>query len=181
MSKNTETWKDIPNYNYQVSSLGRVKSLPFYDANGHYHKEKIMTPQFVGKGYLKVVLKKDGISKQFYVHRLVGMMFVDGYDNSLQINHKDEDKTNNRADNLEWVTSKKNNNYGNHYKKHLASIRTKIPVLMYSKDGKFISEFVSVGEAARFIKGNPSHILDCCNHKPMYHSVKGYVFKYKNK
>lgn len=105
MSKNNEIWKDIPNYPYQVSNLGRVKSLSFYDTNGHLHTERLIKPQKVGSGYLKVVLKKNGIGKPFYVHRLVGMMFVNGYKDGLQINHKDEDKTNNISSNLEWITS----------------------------------------------------------------------------
>lgn len=58
MSKNDEIWKDIPNYPYQVSNLGRVKSLSFYDTNGHLHTERLIKPQKVGSGYLKVVLKK---------------------------------------------------------------------------------------------------------------------------
>lgn len=105
MSKNNEIWKDIPNYPYQVSNLGRVKSLSFYDTNGHLHTERLIKPQKVGSGYLKVVLKKNGIGKPFYVHRLVGMMFVNGYKDGLQINHKYEDKTNNISSNLEWITS----------------------------------------------------------------------------
>lgn len=105
MSKNNEIWKDIPNYPYQVSNLGRVKSLSFYDTNGHLHTKRLIKPQKVGSGYLKVVLKKNGIGKPFYVHRLVGMMFVNGYKDGLQINHKDEDKTNNISSNLEWITS----------------------------------------------------------------------------
>ena len=179
MSKKDEIWKDIPNYPYQVSNLGRVKSLSFYDTNGHLHTERLIKPQKVGSGYLKVVLKKNGIGKPFYIHRLVGMMFVNGYKDGLQINHKDEDKTNNISSNLEWVTSKYNINYGNRKRKHFESIKTKIPVLMFSKDGKFIKEFKSLGEAARFINGKTSHISECCKQKPKYHTVKGFVFKYK--
>lgn len=71
--ENNEIWKYIPNFNfrYQVSNLGRIKSLSFVDSNGHFHKEKIMTPRKTGKkGYLQVTLKNNGDNKSFYVHRL---------------------------------------------------------------------------------------------------------------
>lgn len=180
--ENNEIWKYIPNFNfrYQVSNLGRIKSLSFVDSNGHFHKEKIMTPRKTGKkGYLQVTLKNNGDNKSFYVHRLVGMMFVSGYKEGLQINHKDENVQNNNSNNLEWCTAKYNINYGNHRKHHIDSIYSKKPVSMFTKEGTFVRDFISASEAARFVKGNVSHILDCCNHKPKYKSVKGYIFKYK--
>ena len=125
MSKKDEIWKDIPNYPYQVSNLGRVKSLSFYDTNGHLHTERLIKPQKVGSGYLKVVLKKNGIGKPFYIHRLVGMMFVNGYKDGLQINHKDEDKTNNFVENLEWCTNEYNLKYGTARKRQAKSIKGK--------------------------------------------------------
>lgn len=176
-----EIWKDIDGYFgiYQISNLGRVKSIARYDTNGHFHKERIFKPQMVGRGYLKVILVKDGIHKQKYIHRLVGISFVDGYKKGLQINHKDEDKTNNRFDNLEWVTCKENINYGTRREKQINKMRTRKPVLMFTKDGIFVQEFRSIKEAGRAINANSSHIADCCYNKPKFKSVKGYIFKFK--
>ena len=101
-----EIWEDIEGYEgiYQVSSLGKVKSLNF----NHTKKEKILKPFFNRDGYLSVNLYKEGKRKQYLVHRLVAKVFIPNPENKLEVNHKDEDKTNNKVENLEWVTSKEN-------------------------------------------------------------------------
>lgn len=106
-----EEWKDIDGYEglYQISNLGRVKSLKF-------GKEKILKPK-KGKGYLRIGLCKKGKYKHYYVHRLVASTFIENPYNLPQVNHKNEDKTNNSVDNLEWCTSKYNINYGTGHKR----------------------------------------------------------------
>ena len=117
--ENIEIWKDIKGYEglYQVSNLGRVKSLDriAYNPNGTVNshiKEKILAPVLNNKGYQYVNLHKNGEIKKMLVHRLVAMAFIPNSENKPMINHKDENPLNNCVDNLEWCDSKYNNNYG---------------------------------------------------------------------
>lgn len=110
-----EIWKDVKDYEglYQVSNLGRVKSLDHYDSLGRLRIGKILKPQFDGKGhYLHVGLYKDGCYKPKDIHRLVAETFISNPDDLPQVNHKDEDKQNNVVTNLEWCTHLYNNTYG---------------------------------------------------------------------
>ena len=101
-----EIWKDIDGYEglYQVSNLGRVKSLNY----NHTGKERIRSSSKSSSGYCQIVLSKDGKKKIHLIHRLVAMAFVDGYEEGLVVNHIDEDKNNNVYTNLEWCTQKEN-------------------------------------------------------------------------
>lgn len=109
-----EIWKDIKGYEgiYQVSNLGRVKSLKRYSNNNANTKDRLLKPSFNKKGYLRVVLCKNGIQYNKTIHRLVAEAFIPNPDNKPQVNHIDEDKTNNRISNLEWMTNKENRNHG---------------------------------------------------------------------
>ena len=117
-----ETWKPIVGYEglYEVSNLGRVRSLTrlskFRNRSGKLDerviKGRIMRPQKQRTGYLNVGLSKDGKVTLFRVHRLVAAAFIANPEGLYEVNHIDEDKTNNRADNLEWCDHKYNNNYG---------------------------------------------------------------------
>lgn len=108
-----EIWRPIEGYEglYEVSSYGRVKSVDRYDNNNHFRKSELMNFFYVG-GYLRVVFSKNGIVKKYLVHRLVAQAFIPNPDNLPQVNHKDENKTNNNVDNLEWCDAKYNRNYG---------------------------------------------------------------------
>ncbi len=97
-----EIWKDIQGYEglYQVSNLGNVRSL-------NWRKTSTVRNLYLkphNRGYLQVELAKNGKTRMFTVHRLVALHFVDGYHKDYVVNHKDENKTNNRSDNLEWVS-----------------------------------------------------------------------------
>lgn len=101
-----ELWKDIPGYEgiYQVSNFGKVRN----------NKLKVLTGSQRYGGYTYVFLTKNSISKSFTIHYLVMLTFVgEKENNDIQINHKDEDPSNNRLDNLEYVTCQENCNYGN--------------------------------------------------------------------
>lgn len=109
-----EIWKDVCGYEgyYQVSNLGNVKSLDRIDCRGRHLKGKIV-PHFSEKdGYLIVSFCKNGIAKHFRVHRLVASAFIQNPHNLSEVNHKDENKKNNCAENLEWCNTKYNINYG---------------------------------------------------------------------
>lgn len=117
-----EEWKDIQDYKgiYQVSNLGRVKRLayeiknPSPRANGSIlkFKEHLLTPRIITHGYLSVMLYKKGIPKNFKIHRLVAQHFIPNPKDLPEVNHKDEDKTNNNVENLEWCTHRYNSRYG---------------------------------------------------------------------
>lgn len=109
-----EIWKDIPEYEglYQVSNLGRIKSLP--RKGTHTTKERIMNFTKSNKGYFIAVLSKDYKKKSFSVHRLVAQAFIPNPNNLPQVNHKDENKENNNINNLEWCSNWYNTHYGNH-------------------------------------------------------------------
>ena len=109
-----EEWRPVVGYEglYEVSNTGRVRSVDRYvkTCYGSYrlHKGKVLSPGIRPDGYLVVSLQY----RMFRVHRLVSEAFLPNPDNLPQVNHKDEDKSNNRVDNLEWCDSKYNNNYG---------------------------------------------------------------------
>ena len=99
-------WKPIPGYEglYEVSNDGQVRSL--------FRYKKILKPSPITNGYLTVELWKGKKRKRIGIHRLVAMCFCDNPNNKPFVNHLDETRTNNRADNLEWVTHVENCNYG---------------------------------------------------------------------
>lgn len=113
-----EVWKDIIGYEgvYQVSSHGRIRSLDRYV--GHrFFPGKIFSPNPNRYGYVRVQLTNNGETKSFAVHRLVAAAFLDNPNGFPQINHKDENKSNNHVDNLEWCTAEYNINYGHRTEK----------------------------------------------------------------
>ena len=165
-----EEWRDIEGYEglYQVSNLGRVKSLNY----NRTKSEKILKTA-MRRGYLGVTLFKDGKPKTFMVHRLVAMMFINNPEKLPVVNHKDEDKLNNNADNLEWCTILYNNCYGTRLERVSDKNRGKNNP-MYGKPShnrkkvKCITTgevFDSIHEASQKYKCNPSHIIENCKGK----------------
>ena len=184
-----EEWKDIKDYEglYQVSNWGKILSLDYR----HTGKPGLMNLGTDKDGYLVVCLSKNGEDKLCKVHRLVAQTFIPNPDNLPQVNHIDEDKTNNfvflnedgtvnkEKSNLEWKSPKDNSNHGTRTervaKANTNGIRSK-PVLQLSLSGDLIREWPSIGECGRngFSKGN---VWACCNgKKPQY---KGFLFRYK--
>lgn len=134
-----EIWKDIKGFegHYQVSNLGRVKSLSRYmnhkSGGLSLLKERILKPATNRKGYKIVVLCLNCKEYKFTVHRLVAKTFIPNPNNYPMINHKDEDKTNNCVDNLEWCDNKYNQNYGTVVRKRVRDI-----IDVYTLEGEFI-------------------------------------------
>lgn len=168
-----EQWKDIPNYEglYQVSNLGRIKSLYNYKRDN----TNILVPH-LKRGYLVIGLRKNGIRKWHSIHRLVAMAFIDNKDNKPQVNHKDENKLNNRVDNLEWCTASYNNNYGTRQERVSNTNKLRQKVYMYDLDGNLIDSFKSVKEASIKTPYCMSSISNYCRNIT---KCKGYVFSYE--
>lgn len=164
-----EIWKDIKGYEgkYQVSNYGRVKSLNYR----HTGKEQLLKPALQTNGYLCVSLYKP--LKLYLIHRLVAEAFIPNPDNLPQVNHKDEDKTNNHVNNLEWCSLLYNIRYGTGLKRKITNRCKK--VYQYTLDGEFVREFESVAECGR--NGyNQGAIVSCCKGKIKTH--KGYKWSY---
>lgn len=109
-----EIWRDIKGYEglYQVSNLGRVKSLPRFRQShykgGYYSKTRIMRGEVTFNGYARVGLTKDNKTRKVRIHRLVAETFIDNPHNLEQVNHIDGNKNNNKVNNLEWVNRSQN-------------------------------------------------------------------------
>ncbi|WAX14850.1 DNA endonuclease [Enterococcus phage EF36P1] len=158
-----EVWKDVAGYEglYQVSNLGRVKRA----TTGKVLKGYKNTTEYLG-----VNLCKNGKHKTHKIHRLVAQAFIPNPENKPQVNHIDEDKTNNMASNLEWMTAKENSNHGTRNE------RISIPIIANNlKTGEF-REFYGSRDCARQLGLNQSNITDVL--KGRYKQTGGYVFEY---
>lgn len=161
-----EVWKDIQGYNgrYQVSNYGRVKSFVKNSGGITLKAQKKKT------GYLCVNLYKNNQMRTLLIHRLVAEAFFDGIEfSNLQVNHKNEDKTNNCVWNLELLTARANANYGTrnqrvvaHSDRKAAAKNLRKPVVQLSPSGEPMQTFESVREAARVLKLNSGQISSCC-------------------
>ena len=141
-------WKDIKGYEgrYQISNLGEVKSVPRLVANKNGYrkvKERILRKKIDTRGYFVVNLCRNGLHKMYTIHRLVAETFMPNPNQLPQVNHKDENKLNNRLDNLEWCTAKYNTNYGH------ATTRRSLSVCQYDLNGCKVGWFYGIREAER--------------------------------
>lgn len=178
MKSTIEIWRDIKDYEgyYQVSNLGNVKSINrkivLKNNKTMLIKERILKQSIGNNNYLIVSLFKNGNGHSFTVHRLVAEAFIPNPDNLPEVNHKNENKTDNCVDNLEWCTSKYNCNYGN---KMISKIKS---VAQYTKNNILINIFRSTCDAEKQTGISNSHISACCNGKYGFKSAGGYIWKY---
>lgn len=166
-----EEWKDIKGYDglCQVSNLGRVKSLKF-------GKERILKTGVDRYGYISVNLYKNNKRKLCKVHRLVAQAFIPNHENKPQVNHIDEDKTNNMVSNIEWMTAKENSNHGTRTERLIKTQGIKIRAIDIA-NGEW-NDYCSQRECARELGLAGSSINMCLKGKRRH--VGGYVFKYAN-
>lgn len=146
----SEIWKDVVGYEgfYQVSNKGNIYSVERKDSIGRKIGGRILKPTYDKYGYLQVNLCKNGKLKTIFRHRLVAEAFIPNQNNYLEINHKDEVKTNNNVDNLEWCTSKYNANHGTRNER-VAQAQSKRVRGVNIESGETIT-FNSTREAGRF-------------------------------
>lgn len=162
-----EVWRNIVDEpNYRVSNKGNVKNK---------NTGRILKPGINRYGYPYVSLYNDGVPKPKTVHRLVARAFIPGYDNTLQVNHKDGNKTNNSVDNLEWMTRLENmrHAYDNGLISHRSgkSGRPAIPIRIVETGEVYTSET----ECAKAIGGLRENIRHCINGTRKTH--RGYHFE----
>lgn len=168
-----ELWKDIKGYEglYQISNKGRVKSLIFKNRMTTIKREKILKNQRTNS-YYHIILRKDGITKNYLIHRLVAEAFVENSYNYKEINHKDENILNNDANNLEWCDHSYNINYGN--RKQKVKEKLQVSISQYDLGGKFVKEWPCMNDAIRYY--NNKHIFDVC--KGERKKASGYFWRY---
>ena len=172
MNEQVEVWKDITGYEglYQVSNLGRVKSLPRVNrcVDKYYtRKGKVLTGH------------PDKNGRRFMVHRLVAMSFIPNSNKLPQVNHINEIVNDNRVANLEWCDCKYNIQYGTGIKRRAKSQMNRHgakKVLQFTLHGEFIREFPSTMEIVRVCGFRQSHINECCLGKAK--TAYGYKWKY---
>ena len=174
-----EVWKDINEFKgyYQVSNFGRIKSLFRYVKvkNGFRSvPEKILKPKIDKDGYLHVVLQKDRKSRYLTIHRIVADTFIDNPNNLPHVNHKNENKQDNRVENLEWCTEQYNCNYGNRNKK-LSKSKYKA-INQYSLNGDLIREWESGISIEKETGFNNKNISACC--RGVRKTAYGYIWKF---
>lgn len=159
-----EIWKDIKGFEgrYQVSNMGRVRSLDrtIVSRTGQTYMKKgqILKPSInKGKGYYRISLSNGHRNYTHYeVHRLIALHFVPGYKKGLVVNHKNEVKTDNRAENLEWCTYQYNLNYSD-----VVAWKRK-PVYQYTMDGEFVAKHKCCAEVEKMMgtyQGAMVHVM----------------------
>lgn len=172
--------KYIPNYEhlYMCSTNGDVISIP---RNGTINDYRILKPKVDKDGYYRVVLYKNNNRKEYSIHRLVAMTFIQNKDNLPQVNHIDGNKKNNNIDNLEWCDNFRNSSHayeiGLNKRRYGKDNDKSKEILQFTLDGKFIKKWYSSREIERELGYKHCNILACCSGK--YKKSNGYIWKYK--
>lgn len=170
-----EIWKDIKGYEgiYQVSNLGRIKSLNF----NQQKYEKILKPQKAKHGYYLISLK----GNQKLLHRIVAQTFIDNPNNEKVVNHKDGNKLNNNVENLEWCSYSDNLKHAYNNKLKIAtSNHLKKKVIQYDTKGNFIKIWDCIKDIEKELNIKHSNISKCCKHKIHFNTAGGYKWEYLN-
>lgn len=188
-----EIWKDIKGYEgkYQISNTGKVKSL-------HYKKSTAVNERILKQRaykrrnermYYYVVLSKDNIQHTFYVHRMVAEYFVPNPQVKPYVNHKDGNKHNNNACNLEWVTPLENNLHAYHvlkkhpmkgYKYDRNKTSRKVEQWYLAENGYeyHIATYANIKAASLINNLHAPSISQCCKGNSLYGQVGGYIWRY---
>lgn len=171
-----EIWKPVVGWGnlYEVSNYGNVRGV----------SQKVLKQQMIARGYMGITLhdSKNGIKKRRYVHQLVAEAFIGNPNHLHDINHKNEIKTDNRVENLEYCDRKYNANYGtvNERKRQKMYENTKCRfpnVLQFDLEGNLLAIYSNAGEAARITGMRQESICRCCRGERSRYG--NYKWKYK--
>lgn len=171
-----EIWKDVDGYEglYQISNLGNVKSFRGSTKFGK-PKELILKPSTINSGYHVVTLySENGKKRKFQIHRLVAEAFIENPEGFPCVNHKDENKTNNCVDNLEWCTYQYNNNYGT--ARVRASDTIARPIVQKTLNGEPLARYKSCKIAAELLGYKITNVVMWCRKG----IGGGYLWEYTN-
>lgn len=176
-------WRDIKGFEglYQVSNMGEVRSLDHYAPCkcGHWrlYKGRQIKSKIDIHGYACVGLRKSGQAQRFVkVHRLVAEAFIDNPENKPQVNHLNENRGDNRVENLEWVTAKENINYGKgnyRRRKHNLNQQHHAQHIKMQKEGEVL-HFDSIASASRYFGCTVSLISGALHKRGRSKKAKGY-------
>ncbi len=171
-----EIWKPVVGYEglYAVSSFGNVASLNYHGTG----KRRILKPRPSANGYYFVQVFKNKIGKMVPIHRLVATAFVDNPNGYNVINHIDENKHNNMADNLEWCTHKYNVNYSLKKRRGKKITKRIRPVSQISKDGDVIKVWDNLIQIKTSLNYSDWSIQMCCEGKRK--TAYGFIWQYAN-
>lgn len=176
-----EEWRGIEGYlGYEVSNFGSIRSCL---SNRHVMTDtwRVLSPRVDLNGYLFVNLYDEHHNmKSMKIHRLVAKVFIPNPNDYQQVNHKDENKFNNKSSNLEWCNSRYNVNYGSGHQRSCLSRRTCCTkaILQYDLNNNLIREFYSLSEASRVLGISLGSISDCL--KGRTKKSRGFIFRYKD-
>ena len=173
-------WKPIPGYegSYEVSNDGRVRGVDRIvkrRTSPRRVRGVEIKPKLSNSGYQFVILRDCGKQKPFYIHRLVAQVFVENPYGHNTVNHKDENKHNNNASNLEWCNHSYNMKYAGGGLRRVKSRMKKVDIV---KDGQLVKRCESIHEAADFIGTQATSISACCRHVRGRRFVHGYEVAY---
>lgn len=178
----SEIWKDIEGYEgiYQVSNLGRVRSLDriVVRKNGYQLpcKGQFVTAVSHKGGYIYVGLTKDGRKRNLKMHRLVAAAFIPNPDQLPEVNHKDEDKTNNRTDNLEWCSRPYNLRWKDgHIRRAEKNWRA---VQQIDANGNVVATYPSITSAAQAVGISTKLIGNVCAKRVHQKTAGGYRWRF---
>lgn len=188
-----ESWKDIKGFEgyYQISTeqivrgLKRTVKKPF---GFRTVRERIIKTYLHNCGYWQVLLRKEGKTKRFVIHRLVADAFIPNPLNLPQVNHKNGIKTDNRIENLEWVTEKQNINHawrtglidieGVKERGKAAAKKSRLPIIQLSLEGKVLKVYESMSKAQELTQIPAPNIIEVCKNRRK--TAGGFLWCYLN-
>ena len=187
-----EKWKPMPGYeeNYLISNYGNVWSI---------RNSRLLKPKETKAGYLRVSPSVNGYRRECFIHRLVALAFIPNPDNKPTVNHLNENKKDNRVENLEWATNAEQNIYGTRIERVVAHTdwenrgidyaavaakhdyynmnrKQMKPVLQFDEHGIFIARYDGLSAAARQVGVSAGHLCSCL--KGERRTCGGYKWKY---